>query len=108
MAKATFFYLSVGIEANDMEYQYSLDHPEDCRVIPTISRHLGGLIVIQHRGQAAVESDLRQTHAFSGHTVDGGFPEADKPKQYCHFGGRLRLADYGNPATCQFLHATYV
>ena len=98
-------YLIHGLHANRNEFDHYQKH-RDARVVPTISIHLCGWIIIQPIGKEVSAMELSANNPFSGLPVDPDFLEKDQPWQFCRIGEKILLADYGRIETREALEKT--
>ena len=97
-------YFFAGIIANRLEYRYSKNTPSE-GIVP-INILLWGIIVIQQKGEA-VSASSGQWEKFERILRRRGIPEHDTVRScnFCIFGDRLRMVDYGNQETISALSA---
>lgn len=97
-------YLLGGIMANVDEYYFNREFP-DLPLAPTLFTFFG-LVNIQVRGKSVAESELADCPF---QDLAKGRPELDlhETRQFCRIGGKIVLADYGNPLVQNALRKRY-
>lgn len=95
--------LCAGLYANRGEYEY-YQKSQDPRVIPTLRSIFHGWIVVQTRGEAVSETEMR-TWRYTREERYALDRELAKAVQFCRHpqSGRIVLVDYGRPETRAFL-----
>lgn len=98
--KISISYIFQGIIVNNNEYKYWRDNRDE-RVVPVLRRYLGGLIIMQTRGEEVLDQGFVNP-------LGSQFVEAGKSEQFCRIEGKLKLADYGETETYRLLRQTFV